>query len=496
MTIDAAWTELRHRLSECETLEGAIGLLGWDQNTMMPRASGGSRAEQTALLSSINHERFTHPRIGELLHTLESEASDHTMRRSAFVVRRNYDRATKVDARLVSELASAQSAAFDAWVQAKRTSDFATFAPHLERLVTLNRERISAIDASRHPYDVLLDEYDPGTSVASLRAMFGRLQPGLTELITAIQARPQLPAVEASFPIEAQRRIQKVVAERLGYDFERGRLDDAEHPFSIALHPTDVRITTHLYADNLLSGLGGTIHETGHALYEQGLPTELRGTSLARAASYGVHESQSRFWENYVGRSEAFAHWLAPHLRDDLGADAPDAGLIFRANNRVVPGLIRIRADEVTYNLHIIVRFEVELALLEGRVAIADLPEMWNSRYREYLGVNPPNDAEGILQDVHWSMGAFAYFPSYTLGNLYAASIGRHLEAAMPTMWDDVGRGDFSAILGWLRQNIHQRGSALEAPQLIEAAVGSRDAVDDLLHYLWHRVGGLYGVTR
>lgn len=495
METEAAWNELREHLGTCETLESVIGLLSWDQNTMMPRKAGGARGEQVALLSRMAHEKFTSPRIGELLAEIAA-SPDPLRKRAAFVTRRNYDRSTKVDGRLVSAIAEAQTAAFDAWVEAKQSSNFAIFAPHLERLVSLTKERIAAIDGNRHPYDVLLEEYDPGTTVASLRAMFGRLQSGLVTLLQALKERPQLPDVTGEFPIPSQRRVQTLVAERLGYDFSAGRLDDAEHPFSIGLHPTDVRITTHLYADNVLTGLGGTIHETGHALYEQGLPAALRGTSIAKAASFGVHESQSRFWENFIGRSEPFARWLAPILAADLGPGAPGADAIFRANNRVEPGLIRIRADEVTYNLHIIVRFEIELALFEGRIAIADLPAAWNARYRDYLGIVPPNDGQGVLQDVHWSTGAFGYFPSYTLGNLYAASIGAHLEKTMPTLWDDVARGEFGTILGWLRTNIHQRGSELEAPQLVAAAVGERDSVEDLLGYLWSRVGGLYGASR
>ncbi len=290
------------------------------------------------------------------------------------------------------------------------------------------------------------------------------------------------------------------MAAALGFDFEGGRLDRAEHPFSSAQGEGDVRITAHLKERDLLGGLGGTIHETGHALYEQGLPFELAGTTVREAASFGLHESQSRFWENFIGRSRPFAGFLARTAQEVLGASCPtalaDPERVFRAQNRVARSLIRTQADEVTYNLHIIVRFEIELAIFEGALSLDDVPAAWNEKYAQYLGVTPPDDARGCLQDVHWSGGAFGYFPSYTLGNLYAASLGRTLDATVPTLWEDVGRGEFSAPLSWLREKIHHRGHIVEADEIVRDAVGERDHVEDLLGYLWTRVGGLYGVSR
>ena len=260
--------------------------------------------------------------------------------------------------------------------------------------------------------------------------------------------------------------------------------------------PGDVRITTHIDPKDLLNGLGSTIHEAGHALYEQGLPHQHAGTTVNRAASYGLHESQSRFWENFVGRSEPFCGWLEARLSECFEGSPITAADLYRASNRVERGLIRVAADEVTYNLHVIVRFEIEVALFEGRLKVADLPEAWNARYEEYLGVTPPDDARGVLQDVHWSGAAFGYFPSYTLGNLYAASLGATLEAKLPGLWEQVGRGEFGAVLESLRENVHQRGHIDDAPRILAAAVGERDHVEDLLAYLWGRHGKLYGLTR
>jgi carboxypeptidase Taq len=496
MSSPQAWSDLTTILRDLEAIDGAAGVLGWDQQTMMPRRGGAARGEQMAVLARLGHERLADPKVGELLDALGKSELDAVQKAAVRNTRRHYARATRVSPALVTKLAVAQSDAFEAWVQAKQRSDFESFAPHLEKLLELTLERARAIDPSRHPYDVLLDEFDPGTTVASLRGMFARLRSGLSELIRAVATRPQLPYVDARFPVDRQRGLHSDVARALGYDFEAGRLDEAEHPFTVGLHPHDVRITTHFYEDDILGGLGGTVHETGHALYEQGLPLDWRGTNVCRAASFGLHESQSRFWENFVGRSLPFFRWFEGRMKQVFPETAVTAEDLYRAANRVVPGTIRVKADEVTYNLHIIVRFEIELELFEGRLAVRDLPAAWNRRYQEYLGITPPNDAEGVLQDVHWSSGAFAYFPSYTLGNLYAASFGATLQREIPDLWSRIEQGDFAVVLGWLREKIHRQGHLNDAPDIVRGVVGDRDHVEDLLAYLWARHGALYGVTR
>lgn len=490
----SSFEALRAHLTELETLEGVAATLGWDEQTYMPKKAAGLRGAQMALLSRLSHERITDARIGPWLEGLD--AKDPIQAACARNLGRAYRRERRVPADLVDRLARTKSDAFQAWIDAKKTSSWSTFAPVLEKLLALSIERARAIDGARHPYEVVLEQYDPGTNVESLRAMFARLRDGLVPLITAIAARPTLSAIERSFAVEKQWALNRSIAAGLGYDFDAGRLDAAEHPFSTGQGEGDTRITTHLYEGDLLGGIGSTIHETGHALYEQGLPARHAGTTVREAASFGLHESQSRFWENYVGRSRPFAQWVSARIDEQFPEAKITPDQIFSAQNRVERSLIRVQADEVTYNLHIIVRFELELALFEGKLAVADVPAAWNAKYREYLGVTPPDDARGCLQDVHWSAGLFGYFPSYTLGNLYAASLGRTMEGAIGDFWERVAKGDFAPILGWLRNNVHDVGHLQEAPEIVRAAVGERDHVADLLDYLWARMGEAYGVRR
>lgn len=495
MSESDSFGELRAHVRRIETLSGIEGTLDWDQQTMMPPKAAALRGEQQALVAGLAHEHISDPRIEGWLADLEG-TEDPVRAAAERNLGRTYRREKRVPADLVDALARAKSEGFGVWVAAKKSDDWASFRPKLEQLVSLSRQRAAAIDPDRHPYEVLLEEFDPGTTVASLRDTFGRLRDGLVPLLEAIAGAPALPAVDRTFDVAGQEALHREVAAALGYDFEAGRLDPAEHPFTSGMGPGDVRITTRLAPDDFFGGLGSTVHETGHALYEQGLPHAHRGTTVAEAASFGLHESQSRFWENTIGRSEAFFRWLAPKLPGHFEGATPDASALYRAANRVEPSLIRVEADEVTYNLHIVVRFELELALFEGTLAVADLPAAWNEKYAEYLGVTPPDDTRGVLQDVHWSSGAFGYFPSYTLGNLYAASMGRAIEAALPDLWDRVADGDFAPILGWLRERVHARGHLLEAPEIVREAVGERDHVADLLGYLWSRHGALYGVSR
>jgi len=496
MDVRTAFLSWQDHLERLTSLRGAQALLAWDQQTGMPPAGAGARAAQQALLGELSHEWSIAPQAREALDVLAT--SDQPMhQRVAQVGRRELDRAIKVPSSLVRRMSEAHSAAFAAWAQAKEEDDFARYAPHLRTVVDLSLESYDAIDASRHPYDVALEAYDPGTTIATLRPLFARLKQGLVELLDAIAECEPIAAQAFPGSVEAQRALNVEVCEALGYDFGAGRLDVAPHPFTIDIARQDVRITTFFDESDLLIALGGTIHEVGHALYEQGLPTgELAHTGLDFAASMGLHESQSRFWENAIGRSEAFCDWLAPKVRAHLGPDAPDAAWLYQQSNRVERSLIRIFADEVTYNLHIIVRFELELALLEGTLAVEDLPQAWNAAYADTLQVQVPDDRRGCLQDVHWSHGSFGYFPSYTLGNLYAASFTHALNQARPGLWHDVAEGRFAPVLHWLRENVHQRGRTLDAPDLVREVCGERDPVEDLLDHLWGRHGALYGLER
>lgn len=489
------WNDLRDRVRPLADLASVSGLLEWDQQVGMPARAAAARARQLALLSRLHHDRLTDPRLGDLLLTL-SETPDLTSAQRAAVanLRRDRDRAVKVPARLVEELSSAQSSGFQAWLRARSNNDFDSFAPSLERLFQLKREEAAAIDGNRDPYDVLLEGFDPGTTLAHLRPIFARLAEGLRPLIEGVAGRPAPKLPAQTYDVRRQETLHRQIVQALGFDFEAGRLDASEHPFTVGLAHGDIRITTHLYEDDLLTGLGGTLHEAGHGLYEQGLPrADQEGTTLDRAAGLGLHESQSRFWENHVGRSLPFFRWLSPRLEATFGiALSPDD--LYAAANPIRQDLIRIFADEVTYNLHIVARFELEVAMIHGDLPITELPAAWSEAYTRLLGVSPPDDRQGCLQDVHWGSGAIGYFPSYTLGNLYAASLWAGLRERQPNLDDDIEAGRFGSILRWLRANVHEKGHSLCAPEIVRDAVGERDGVQDLLEHVWARHGALYGI--
>jgi carboxypeptidase Taq len=487
------WNALVAHMQRVEHLGQVSALLAWDQQTQMPAQAAPGRGEQSALLASMVHEQLTDPRVTEWLNAVDP-GTDPVMLAGKRNLEREIRRATAVPTALVARLAKLEADGFTAWVKAKETNDYGTFAPLLSELVSLTKEKAAAIDSDRGAYDVLLESYDPGTTVAQLTPLFARLRDGLTELLDAVSDRPDPGALTEEVPNEDQLAWHRTILERLGYDFDGGRMELAAHPFTIRVGARDVRITTRVAPNEILSGLGSSVHEGGHAMYEQGLPT-LPGTGVAEAASMGLHESQSRFWENTIGRSKPFFDWAAPLLAARCPG-APTAEAMYAGANRIRPGLIRVEADEVTYNLHVIVRYELEQALFAGSLTVQDLPDAWNERYRALLGVEPTSYANGVLQDVHWSGGAFGYFPSYTLGNLYAASLGVAVQEAIGDLWQQVGRGDFSAVLGWLRENVHSKGHLLDSPDLMREIVGDRDHVEDLLGYLWGRHGAVYGVTR
>jgi len=497
MDIERAWDEYVATVSELETLGSIEGLLAWDQQVNLPVGGGANRARQAALISRTRHLRLTDPRLGELLEILSEAELGPVQSASVRVMNRQYRRATRVSAELVAAFTHAQAEGFQQWISARQHADFSLFAPSLKRLLELTIEQAQAIDSTRSVYDVQLDIFDPGTNTAALREMFESLHQGLLPLLDAIQGQTPIEQHGTIFSVEGQRSLNLAVVEAFGLDLSSGRLDYSEHPFTVGLGQGDVRITTRLDTHSLMAGLSATMHETGHALYEQGLPRATwQGTGLAQAASLGLHESQSRFWENYIGRSRAFMEWLGSIAPVHLGSKAPDADLLFQMANRVHAGAIRIHADEVSYNLHIIARFELELGMMSGDIEVDSLPEAWNEKYRKMLGVQPHGVTAGLLQDVHWAHGMFGYFPSYTLGNLYAASLASKLKEEMPTHMESVQKGEFSDILIWLREQIHSHGRLMEAPELMRSVVGEGYSVEHLLDHLWDRHGGLYGVQR
>lgn len=492
-----AWTRLVERTRELDALSGATAVLEWDQQTHMPPKGAGARGEQTAFLQKLYHERFTAPEVGEWLSALEAAPLDDTQRASVALHRRRYDRAVRVPAELVQAMSVSRTEGFHAWVAAKEADDFGLFADKLDRVLSLAREYAAVVAPGvAHPYDALLDEFDPGTTLADLRPMFDRLATELGQFLDAVQDRPHPAPFDRRLDVEGQRRLSERVLRDLGFDMEGGRLDKSAHPFSTGLGAGDVRVTTRYFEDNVLSGLGSTVHECGHGMYEQGLPHELAGTGLNQAAGMGLHESQSRFWENFIGRSLPFFRYLAPRMAGIWPGEDFDPETMYRAANRVERSLIRVESDEATYNLHIIVRFQLEVGILEGRLRAADLPEAWDDAYRRVVGVVAPSARTGVLQDVHWSSGYLGYFPSYTLGNLYAASFACRMREDIPDLWQHVERGQFAPMLAWLRERVHRAGHRHDARDLVRSVVGDRDPVRDLVDHLWARHGEIYGVRR
>lgn len=493
-----AWGHLSRRISELDALAGAAGLLEWDQQTYMPSGGGPARGQQAAVIGAILHERMTAPEVGGWLDALEASPLDEVQQAAVRKQRRSWRRSTLIPTRLVEELAIARSEGFAAWMKARQEDDFSAFEPKLQRLIDLAREAAerTATPQTAHLYDELLEEYDPGSRVADLAPMFQRLSAGLGELLTAVEGKAGPAPVDVELDDAGVQALSRRVIRDLGFDLKRGRLDLSEHPFTCGVSGDDVRLTMKLNRKSPFGALAGTIHECGHGMYEQGLPGHLAGTGLDKAAGMGLHESQSRFWENFIGRSLPFCRYLIPRMAGiwpDL-AITPEA--LFGSQNRIERSLIRVHADEATYNLHIVVRFELEVAMMEGKLQAADLPAAWDAAYEKHLGLRPPSAKQGVLQDIHWSSGLLGYFPSYTIGNLYAASLAACVERDLPDLWAQVERGEFGAVLGWLRERVHQRGHTLDAPEIFRLAVGDRDPVADLLSHLWGRQGKLYGVSR
>jgi carboxypeptidase Taq len=480
--------------------------LGWDQEVMMPTAAAGLRGDQVAALSTIIHERRTAPKIGDLIAACEADTAtmaDPDAAANLRNLRRDYDRATLLPTDLVRDVAETSTLAMHAWRETRERSDFAGFAPWLEKLVALNRRTAECfgVPEGGELYDALLENYEPGMRAAELDRVFGELRAGLVPLIRELREEGRAPSAEwmhIPLVVEKQVAFNRGVVERMGFDFAAGRLDVSTHPFCEGAGPGDTRLTTRYDAGHLLSALHGTMHETGHGLYEQGLPKAERfGQPLAEAASMGVHESQSRMWENFVGRGRPFWEWALPELKRQAGdpaVDALDVDTVYRGLNTVSPNLIRIESDEATYNLHIMLRYDLERAMLKGDLPVADLPGVWNERMRGDLGLEVPDDRRGALQDIHWSMGAIGYFPTYTLGNLYAAQLWETIQAALPDLDAQLRRGELSGLLGWLRANVHTHGRRYAAGDLCERATGRPLSHEPLLRYLGEKLRGVYGL--
>lgn len=489
---------------EIQLLSHTGALLGWDQEVLMPEKAVEERSEQIALLEKLVHERVAGGELAELLAALEADddrpegtktdtPTDAALVRNAY---RAHTRATKLPAELVTEIARRVSLAHVAWAKAREQSEFSLFQDHLERLLGLRIEVAERIGYEKEPYDALLDEFEPWMKTETVRSVFADLRPRLVDLVRRIADADQIDDrfLEASFPVADQERFGRQVLADLGYEMDRGRLDVSVHPFTTSLGVDDVRLTTRYNEHYFKTGLFGIIHEAGHGLYELGFGDDIRKTTLADGTSLGIHESQSRFWENVVGRSLPF--WR--HYYDKLRAVFPsqlegvDVETFYRSVNKVERSLIRVEADEVTYGLHIMLRFELEQDLIAGKLRTADLPDAWNAKSEELIGVVPTSDAEGVLQDIHWSMGAFGYFPTYQLGNLYAAQFSATMERDLPEMHEDVAEGRFDRILGWLRDRIHRHGSAKTADELLGEVTGEGLNADHYMNYLTQKYGDIY----
>jgi carboxypeptidase Taq len=487
---------LLQRMQELRDLSGIIGLATWDQETYLPRKADGARASQLATLQGLYHERLVEPALGDWLASARALPPDEQAMVRALVHER--DRAVKVPARLVKELAEAQSHAISAWKTAREQADFAPFKPHLERLLGLRREQADAIGHGGERYDALLDNYEPGMKVERLTPVLEQLRKELTPIVEAITAAPPPKDVFAGkkFDPEAQWRFTFELLEGMGFDLEAGRQDKSIHPFTGGTHPRDVRLTTRTQVETPLPALFGAIHEGGHGLYEQGFAEEHYRTPIAAAPSMGLHESQSRLWENVVGRSRGFwAHFL-PKLQRHFPAELGPVSLddFHRAVNRVERSLTRVEADEVTYNLHVVLRYELELELLRGDLPVAELPGAWNAKMKALLGVVPPTPTLGVLQDIHWAWGEFGYFPTYALGNLYGASLFAAAKRQLPGLEESIGRGQLLPLRDWLRERIHREGFRYFAEELVTRVTGHGLTDEDFIAYLREKYSALYGV--
>ncbi|MCG8450726.1 MAG: carboxypeptidase M32 [Pirellulales bacterium] len=504
MNCEETYEKLCSAAREAVMLDRIQGLLEWDERTKMPPAGGEYRAEQAAYMAGLVHQKQTAPEMGEWLDRLaESDLATDPHGDTGTVLRqlrRDYDKKTRLPQTLVEELTRLSVLGQQVWAEARGNDDFARFQPLLEKMVDLKRQEAAALGYETTPYDPLLDDYEPGESTANVARVLQELREALVPLVAAIADSPQRPdasLVARHYPIAAQETFGKEVAAAIGFDFQAGRLDVTDHPFCTGLGPGDVRITTRYDEHAFNDAFFGILHEAGHGIYDQGLPRKQYGLPTGEDVSLGIHESQSRLWENQVGRSRGFWEHFYPTAQRAFPGALGDVGLteFYGAINDVRPSLIRVEADEVTYNLHILIRFELELALMEDQLQTADLPAAWNEKYKHYLGIEPPNDADGVLQDVHWSAGLFGYFPTYALGNLYAAQFFAQADQDLGGLEDQFRRGEFALLREWLRQHIHSQGRRYTPAQLVERTTGKPLSHAPLIAQLRSKFGEIYRLS-
>lgn len=490
----------RETIRKIKSYEEALAVLYWDLRTGAPRKGMDNRSEVIGSLSADQFKLSTSPELGEWISTLEESAVYAELseidQRLVTETRKEYDRSVKIPPKLYQEYVVISSQSESKWEEAKESNDYASFQPYLEKVISYTNQFIDLWGVKETRYDNLLDQYEPGMTVAELDPVFGGLRAKLVPLAEAIAASPHQPDnsfLKQNYDKSAQKAFSLYILEQMGYNFEAGRLDESVHPFATGISPGDVRITTRYLVDDVTSALFGTIHEGGHALYEQNIMEELIGTTLCTGTSMGIHESQSRFWENVIGRSRPFWNRYFGELQKRFpGQLDVSVDQFYRGNNVVTPSLIRIEADELTYNLHIIIRYEIEKLIFNEGVKASDLPAIWNEKYKEYLGITPPNDAEGVLQDVHWAGGAFGYFPSYSLGNMYAAQFADTLEKEQKGFWTNVGNGELLPVKEWLTERIYKYGRLRTPSELIKNVTGKPLDPQYLVDYLTKKYTDIY----
>lgn len=488
----AAYDDLMAHQRETEALSQVAGRLGWDQETMMPRDAAPQRGEEMAAMEGVLHARRTDPQVADWL--AEAETSGEVEVAQLRHIRRSYDRASKVPAKLASEIARVTSEAQGKWAEAREADDFKAFAPTLKEVVALKREEGAALSAGGDVYDAMLDDYEPGATAAELSAMFDALRPRLVNLRAAVLDAPSPAALSGKFDESAQMKLTRQIAKTFGYDMAKGRVDKAVHPFCSG-GGLDVRITTRTSETDPFNCLYSTIHEVGHAAYEQAIDPAYLLTPLGAGVSMGVHESQSRIYENQIGRGRAFTGWLYGQMRDAFGDfGIADEDAFYATVNRVENGYIRTEADEVQYNLHVLLRFDLERAIIAREIEVDDLEGAWNERFEADFGFAVDKASNGVLQDVHWSVGLFGYFPTYTLGNVYAGCLNQAMRKNIPDLDAPLSRGDTSYATGWLRENVQQHGGLYTPREVIEKACEFTPSEAPLLSYLEDKFNGIYGL--
>jgi len=507
-TLIEAYERLMGKAKDLSILQSAASIISWDMETKMPPKAITLRSQQLALLERIGHKMVTDPEIGELLSQIRAhpdfESLDKVQRRNVHLAKKEYDERTKLPEELVVETARQRAITIDIWKKAKAARDYKAFKPDLEKLFKLRQraaEILMEVKGTATPYDALLDIYEPGMTADIISRVFGELRTGLVEIIEKCRTSPRQPdtsLLRLSVPTEAQGRISEALAAFIGYDVTSkeagGRIDETEHPFTTGYYD-DVRITTHYHEDRFASSIFSVLHEGGHAIYEQNLPRDWMYQPVGAGCSMGFHESQSRFVENIVGRSREFWSFFLPELKrltGDALSDLELDGFVY-AINKVEPSKIRIEADEVTYGLHIIIRFEIERDLFARRLTVDELPEVWNEKYREYLGVEVEHDSEGVMQDIHWAGGSYGYFPSYTLGNIYGSQLLTTMERDLPDWRSRVAAGSFSEVKQWLVEHIHRYGDLYDPTDLIRVVTGKELTIEPFLSYLDKKYSNLYG---